>query len=69
MIVNKQIKTKTTTTVTVKPLYFDCLLKNRSTKQNKYVVNQQLEHVDDINSRELFGKIRVVAYKIRYVLS
>ena len=63
------MQTKTTTTFTVKPLYFDCLLKNRSTKQNKYVVNQKLEHVDDINSRELFGKIRVAAYKIRYVPS
>ena len=69
MIVNKQIKTKTTTTVTVKPLYFDCLLENRSTKQNKDVVNQKLEHVDDVSSRELFGEIKVVACKIRYVLS
>ena len=30
-----------------------------STKVNKYVVNQKLEHVDDINFRELLGKIRV----------
>jgi hypothetical protein len=28
--------------------YADCLLKNTSTKDNKYVVNQKLEHVDDI---------------------
>jgi hypothetical protein len=26
----------------------DCLLKNTSTKQSKYVVNQKLEHVEDI---------------------
>jgi hypothetical protein len=69
MIVNKQIKTKRTTTFTVKPLYFDCPLENTSTKQNKYVVNQKLEHVDDISSRELFGKIRVVAYKVKCVPS
>ena len=69
MIVKKQIKTKTTTTFTVKTLYFDCLLKNTSTKQNKYVVNQKLEHVDDISFRELFDRIRVIAYKIRSVPS
>jgi hypothetical protein len=32
-------------------------LKNTSTKDNKYVVNQKLEHVDDISFRELFGRI------------
>ena len=29
----------------------DCLLENKSTKHNKYVVNQNLEHLDDISSR------------------
>jgi hypothetical protein len=28
-------------------------------KHSKYVVNQKLEHVDDISFRELFGRIRV----------
>ena len=42
-----------------------CLLKNTSTKYNKYVVNQKLEHIDDISFRELFGRIRVFYfYKI-----
>jgi hypothetical protein len=41
--------------------------KNTSTKHNKYVVNQKLEHVEDISFRELFGRIRVVFYKIRFV--
>ena len=40
-------------------MYADCLLKNTSTKENKYVVNQTLVHVDDISFRELFGSIRV----------
>jgi hypothetical protein len=40
--------------------YADCLLKNTSTKYNKYVVNQKLELVDDISLRELFPIIRVV---------
>jgi hypothetical protein len=39
--------------------YADCLLKNTSTKENKYGVNQKLEHVDDISFRELFGRISV----------
>ena len=39
--------------------YADCLLKNISTKDNKYVVNEKLEHVDDISFRELFNRIRV----------
>jgi hypothetical protein len=47
----------------------DCLLKNTSTKQSKYVVNQKLEHVEDISFREFFGRIRVVVYKITYVSS
>jgi hypothetical protein len=37
----------------------DCLLKNTFTKQNKYVVNQHLEHFGDISVRELFGRIGV----------
>ena len=40
--------------------YVDCLLKNMSTKGNKYVVNEKLEHVDDISFRELFDRIIVV---------
>jgi TfoX/Sxy family transcriptional regulator of competence genes len=28
-----------------------------SAKHNKYVVNQKLEHFDDISFRELFGRI------------
>ena len=39
--------------------YTDYLLSNTSTKHNKYVVNQNLEHVADISFRELFGRIRV----------
>jgi hypothetical protein len=35
----------------------------------EYVVNQKLEHVDDISFRELFGRIRVHFYKIRSVPS
>jgi hypothetical protein len=37
----------------------NCLLKNTTTKYEKYVVNQKLEHVDDISFRELFGRIKV----------
>jgi hypothetical protein len=37
--------------------------------QYKYVVNQKLEHVDDISFKELFGRIRVAFYKIRSVPS
>ena len=47
--------------------FADCLLKNTSTKHSKYVVNQKLQHADDINFRELFGRIRVVFYKIKSV--
>jgi hypothetical protein len=36
------------------------VLKNTSIKDDKYVVNQKLEHVDDISFRDLFGRIRVV---------
>ena len=45
------------------------VLKNTSTKHSKYVVNQKLEHVEDISFRELFDGIRVVFYKIRSVSS
>jgi hypothetical protein len=37
------------------------LLKNTSTKDNKYVVNQKFEHVDDISFRELFSRIRYMS--------
>jgi hypothetical protein len=51
----------------------DCLLKNSSTKDNKFVVNQKLGHVDDISFRELFARIGVffccLFYKIRSVSS
>ena len=47
--------------------YADCLLQNTSTKDNNYVVNQKLQHVDDTSFRELFGRIRVVLKKIRSV--
>ena len=47
--------------------YADCLLKITSTKDNKYIVNQTLEHVDDISFRELFGRIRVFFF-IKYFL-
>jgi len=50
-------------------MYADCLLKNTSTKENKYVVNQTLEHVDDISFREIFGRIRVFSYKVKSVPS
>jgi hypothetical protein len=49
--------------------YADCLLKNTSTKYNKYGVNHKHEHVDDISFIELFGRIRVVFFKIRSVPS
>jgi hypothetical protein len=32
-------------------------------KESKYAVNQKLEYVDDISSRELFGRIREVLTK------
>jgi hypothetical protein len=37
--------------------YDDCLLKNTSTKDNNYVVNQKLEHVDDISFRKPVGRV------------
>jgi hypothetical protein len=47
----------------------DYLLKNTTMKLNKYVVNQKLELFDDISFKELYGRIKVVAYKIRFVPS
>jgi hypothetical protein len=55
-----------------------CLLKNRSTKHSKYVINQKLEYVGDISFRELFGRIGFclfvclflfVCCKIRFVFT
>jgi len=40
-----------------------------STKYNKYVVNQNLEHVDDISLSEHFGRIRMFFHKIKFVPS
>ena len=51
------------------PIGMPTLLKNTSTKYSKYVVSQNIEHVDDNRFRELFGRIRVLCYKIRYVPS
>jgi len=42
--------------------YADYLLKNTSIKHNKYAVKQKLEHIDDINFREVFGRIRVFLF-------
>ena len=67
MCSKKQVGEKRSTICTHR--YGDCLLKNMSTKDNKYGVNQKLEHVDDISFRELFDRIRVVFYKIRSVPS
>jgi hypothetical protein len=53
--INEQVGEKRSTVCTHR--YVNCLLKNTSTKDNKYVVNQKLEHVDDISFRELFGRI------------
>jgi hypothetical protein len=58
--IKEQIGEKRNTVCTHR--YADCLLKNTSTKHNKYVVNQKLEHVENIS-------FRVVIYKIRSVSS
>ena len=63
--IKEQVGEKSSTVCTHR--YADCLLKNTSIKHSKYVVNQKLEHVEDISFRELFGRIRVVFYKIRSV--
>ena len=41
------------------PMVMPTVLKNTPTKDNKYVVNQKVEHVGDITFRELFGRISV----------
>jgi hypothetical protein len=56
----KQVGKKGSTVCTNR--YADCLFKNTSIKDNKYVVNQKLEHVDDISFREHFDRIRVVFF-------
>jgi uncharacterized protein (UPF0210 family) len=43
--------------------------KNTTIKLNKYVVNKKIEHFDDISFKELDDRIKVVAYKIRFVPS
>jgi hypothetical protein len=47
--------------------YADCLLKNMPTKHKKYVVNQKLEHLDDISFWLFFGRIRVVFPEVVFV--
>ena len=48
--------------------YVDCVLKNTSTKDNKYVVNQKLEHVGIIyagfSNRQVAWQIGVYHYVI-----
>jgi hypothetical protein len=38
------------------------MLENTSNKDNKYVINQKLEHVDAISFRELYGRIGLVLF-------
>ena len=47
----------------------DCLLKNTSIKHKKYVVNQKLKYFDDISFTELYGRILVSFYKMRFFFS
>jgi len=37
-----------------------------STRCSKYVVNQKLEHVDDISLREHFGRIRMFSSQNKF---
>ena len=67
LCIKEQVGEKRSTVCTHR--YTNCLLKNTSTKHNKYVVNQKLEHVEDISFRELFARIRVEFHKIRSVSS
>jgi hypothetical protein len=61
ILIKEQVGEKRSTVCTHR--YADCLLINMSTKHNKYVVNQKLEHFDDISFRELYGRwIRVVLF-------
>ena len=55
--IKEQVGEKRSTVRTLRDA--DCLLKNTTTKHKKYVVNQKLEHVDDISFRERFGRIKV----------
>jgi hypothetical protein len=48
-------------------MYAECLLKNIPTKHRKYVVNQKLEHFEDISFRELFGRIKSGNFTFRYI--
>ena len=45
----------------------DSLLKNTSSKRNKYVVNQENKHLDNISFREFFVWIRVILYKVGFI--
>jgi hypothetical protein len=54
--IKEQVGEKRSTVCTHR--YADCLLKNTSTKHNKYAVNQKLELVENISFRKLFGRIR-----------
>jgi hypothetical protein len=65
--IKEQVGEKRSTVCTHR--YADCLLKNTSTKDNKYVVIKKIEHVDDISFRELSGRNRVAFNKIRSVPS
>ena len=47
----------------------DVLFTKRSTKQDKYAVNPKLETFCDVSYRELFRRIRVFFYIIRFVPS
>jgi hypothetical protein len=42
-------------------------LKKTSTKENKYIVNQKLDHVDDISFREHFGRISLYSYETDFI--
>jgi hypothetical protein len=60
MLIKEQVGDKWSTVCAHR--FADCLLKNTLTKDNRYVVNQKLEHVDDLSFRELFGRIKVVFF-------
>jgi hypothetical protein len=44
-------------------------LKNTSTKHNKFVFNQKLEHVEEISFRELFGNIEKLLHVSLIIIS
>ena len=56
--IKEQVDEKRSTVCTHR--YAAVCWKNTSTNDNKYVVNLNLNHVDDISFRQLFGRIRVV---------